>query len=256
GGSPSRRTGRPRRPRSAPPPRGPRAGPAWSCRCPAGPRGSSSAACRPRARASAPARGPRGAPDRRPRPACAAACGRPGERGAWADRPPVGRTDPRRNYTLVCCRVDRGQPPSPDPSQEAPMELYEVMRTTFSARQFTDDPVSDEVLVKILDNARFAPSGGNRQGWRGVGRRHGATKAQLGALSAPAAKRYAAQVQAGESPWNTVDPTSVTPEVIERTPAPERLTDSLKHAPVVLVVCVDLKVVASIDYQLPRVGVV
>ena len=51
------------------------------------------------------------------------------------------------------------------------MDLTEVMRTTFAAREFTDDPVSDEQLYRILDSARFAPSGGNRQGWRvSVGR--------------------------------------------------------------------------------------
>ena len=44
------------------------------------------------------------------------------------------------------------------------MELYDVMRTTFAARQFTADPVPDALLHRILDHARFAPSGGNRQG--------------------------------------------------------------------------------------------
>ena len=44
------------------------------------------------------------------------------------------------------------------------MDLYEVMRTTFAAREFTDDPVPDEILQRVLENARFAPSGGNRQG--------------------------------------------------------------------------------------------
>jgi len=39
------------------------------------------------------------------------------------------------------------------------MELYDVMRTTFAARQFTADPLPDDVLAKILDHARFAPSG-------------------------------------------------------------------------------------------------
>src|SRR3977135_2653761 len=48
------------------------------------------------------------------------------------------------------------------------MELYEVMRTTPSVRAFTDEPVRDEVLHRVLDHARFAPSGGNRQGWRVV----------------------------------------------------------------------------------------
>ena len=136
------------------------------------------------------------------------------------------------------------------------MDLYDVMRTTFSARQFTGEPVSDAALYKILEHARFAPSGGNRQGWRVIVVRDPATKDALGALSAPAAKRYAAQEQAGESPWSTIDPTSVSAETIERTPPPARLTDSLKLAPVVLVVCVDLKVVASTDHELRRVGVI
>jgi nitroreductase len=45
-------------------------------------------------------------------------------------------------------------------------ELYEVMRCAPSTRNFTDEPVPREVLERVLDNARFAPSGGNRQGWR------------------------------------------------------------------------------------------
>ena len=44
------------------------------------------------------------------------------------------------------------------------MELFDVMRTTFSCRQFTDDDVPDAALYEMFENARFAPSGGNRQG--------------------------------------------------------------------------------------------
>lgn len=136
------------------------------------------------------------------------------------------------------------------------MELYDAMRTTFSAREFTADPVPDALLAKILDNARFAPSGGNRQGWRVIVVRDPATRQALAALAAPAAKRYAAQVQAGESPWNTVHPTKVDDATIERTPPPARLTEPFAKAPVVLVVCVDLQLVASMDQFLPRVGVI
>jgi nitroreductase len=46
------------------------------------------------------------------------------------------------------------------------LDLYEVMRCAPSTRNFTDEPVPREVLERVLDNARFAPSGGNRQGWR------------------------------------------------------------------------------------------
>ena len=32
-------------------------------------------------------------------------------------------------------------------------------------RRFTADPLPDEVLYRILEHARFAPNGGNRQAW-------------------------------------------------------------------------------------------
>jgi nitroreductase len=48
------------------------------------------------------------------------------------------------------------------------MELTEVMRGAASIRRFRPDPVPDDVLYRVLDTARFAPSGGNRQGWRVV----------------------------------------------------------------------------------------
>ena len=125
------------------------------------------------------------------------------------------------------------------------MELYDVMRTTFAAREFTDDPLPDTTLFKILENARFAPSGGNRQGWYVIIVRDRTTREALAALTAPAAKRYVAQQQAGESPWNSVNPTQVHETTVARTPAPARLTETVLHAAVVLVVCVDLQVVAG-----------
>ena len=136
------------------------------------------------------------------------------------------------------------------------MELYDVMTTTFSGREFTDEPLSDDVLYKILDRARFAPSGGNRQGWRVVIVRDRKTREGLARATEPAAKRYAAQVQAGENPWNTIDRTKVDAATIAGTPAPPRLIEPVLKAAVVLVICVDLKVVASMDSELSRVGVI
>jgi nitroreductase len=136
------------------------------------------------------------------------------------------------------------------------MELYEVLRTTFAAREFTADPLPDDVLAKILEHARFAPSGGNRQGWRVVVVREAATKRALADFSAFAGRRYAAQAANGENPWNTIDPPKVDAATIERTQVPTRLTESIVTAPVVLVVCVDLRVVASIDQNLQRVGII
>jgi len=136
------------------------------------------------------------------------------------------------------------------------MELDEALRTTFSAREFTSDPLDDATLYRILERARFAPSGGNRQGWRVVVVRNRATLEALAALNEPAAKRYAAQVQNGESPWNTIDPPRVDAATIARTQPPARLTQTVLNAAVVLVICVDLKVVASTDAELKRVGVI
>src|SRR2546427_2542313 len=136
------------------------------------------------------------------------------------------------------------------------MELDEAQRTTFSARDFTSDPLPDATLYRILERARFAPSGGNRQGWRVIVVRDRATREALAALNVPAAKRYAAQAANGESPWNTIDPPRVDAATIERTPVPPHLTEAIATAPVVLVVCVDLKVVASIDQDLKRVGII
>ena len=46
------------------------------------------------------------------------------------------------------------------------MDLLETMRCAPTSRRFKADPVPGEALHRILDLARFAPSGGNRQGWR------------------------------------------------------------------------------------------
>tara|TARA_R110002110_G_scaffold205066_7_gene417342 strand:- start:498881 stop:499555 length:675 start_codon:yes stop_codon:yes gene_type:complete len=136
------------------------------------------------------------------------------------------------------------------------MELYEVMRTTFAARDFTDDPVPEEVLHKILDNARFAPSGANRQGWRVVIVRKHETKAVIASLIEPTLQRYVAQRDAGEEPWNTINPSSVTEEEIAATEIPRGMVDKISYAPVVLLVFVDLSVVSSFDSNLDRVGLI
>jgi nitroreductase len=136
------------------------------------------------------------------------------------------------------------------------MELYKVMRTTFAAREFTDAPVSDEVIANILEQARFAPSGGNRQGWKVLVVREEASRAKLGELIEPQMQRYVAQVKAGEAPLNTVNPSQVSDAEIAQTQVPKTMLDNLTGAPVILLVFVDLSVVASFDSGLDRVGVI
>lgn len=48
------------------------------------------------------------------------------------------------------------------------MELYEALYTTRAMRRLRKDPVSDDVLARILDAGIRAPTGGNAQDWRFV----------------------------------------------------------------------------------------
>ena len=136
------------------------------------------------------------------------------------------------------------------------MELSEVMRTTFAAREFLDQEVSNEQIGRILDNARFAPSGGNRQGWKVIIVKKEETRAALVPLIEPVFRRYLAQVQAGESPWNTINETRLTQKEIDLQELPRGFIENLVRAPVLLFVFLDLSVVASFDSKLDRVGVI
>ncbi len=136
------------------------------------------------------------------------------------------------------------------------MDISEVIRTTFAARQFTDDPVPDDVLARMLEHARFAPSGGNRQGWHVIVVRDPEIRAAIAQAAERPAKRYVAMQQAGEGPWNAVYPSSVTDESAASLPSPRRLMDPYLNAPVLLAIVVDLGEVASVDKELDRVGVI
>ncbi|MGP4058915.1 nitroreductase family protein [Mycobacterium sp. 4D054] len=136
------------------------------------------------------------------------------------------------------------------------MDLYDVMRTTGAVRQFTADPLPDDVLHRILDNARFAPSGGNRQGVHVIAVRDRNTREALAARSATGARRYVAQKRNGEGPWNPLRPMEISEEQVAATEVPADMTAPLRSAAVVLVVCVDLGVVAAIDQNLDRIGLV
>lgn len=136
------------------------------------------------------------------------------------------------------------------------MDLLDALRTTFSCREFTDEPVPDAALFRILDAARFAPSGGNRQGWRVIVVREPAVRAQLAEWVKPVMRRYVAETLAGESPYNALTASRVDDATVAKTPLPDATWRPLVDAPVVLVVALDLARVTSFDRHLPRPGVV
>lgn len=136
------------------------------------------------------------------------------------------------------------------------MEVYDAMRTTFAARNYTSDPIDDETLYRILDNARFAPSGGNRQGWRVLVVKDTDTRIKLREVMQPTIKQYKAQASAGETPFTTIGESKVTATEIDEMSPAFPLVDELETAPALLVICVDLSLVTSFDKELDRIGVI
>ena len=132
------------------------------------------------------------------------------------------------------------------------MELRDAIRTNGSVRDFTDEPVPDSVVAALLDDARFAPSGGNRQPWRVVAVRDPATRRTMGELMQPIWDEYWASHLEGGVPFNSVDytPPSRTPHV------PNPLIDRIEAVPVVLVVAADLTRIVAMDQALDRTAVV
>jgi nitroreductase len=46
------------------------------------------------------------------------------------------------------------------------VDFYDVVRTRRSVRSFKKNPIPEEVLSRVLEAARVAPSGSNRQPWK------------------------------------------------------------------------------------------
>jgi nitroreductase len=141
------------------------------------------------------------------------------------------------------------------------MELYEVMRSTPATRMFTDEPVDDEVLYRILDHARFAPSGGNRQGWRVVIIKDPEIRRRIRDLYALAWREYMAHVEAGLVPFAPTDHGRWTGPAVDlararQIPRPNPFADHLDEAPVLLVLVAQLSTLACVDNGLNRQSIV
>lgn len=48
------------------------------------------------------------------------------------------------------------------------MDVFEAIKSRRSVRAFTNEPVSDKEVMKLIDAARWAPSAGNIQSWEFV----------------------------------------------------------------------------------------
>jgi nitroreductase len=129
------------------------------------------------------------------------------------------------------------------------MELLEALRTNPAVRQFTDEAVSDDEVEALLDAARFAPSGGNRQPWRVAVIQDQTLRRQLADLCLPVWSEYVAIGATGATPFAAVGP---APEIGTPAPVPNPLLDDVEAIPVVLVVAADLGAIAMMDKDLAR----
>jgi len=142
------------------------------------------------------------------------------------------------------------------------MDLIDTLRTTGAVREFTDEPVPDEVLARILDTARFAPSGGNRQGWRVVIVRDPDKRRRLRDLYLDGWYSYLAMGAAGLTPWATLNDRDAEARALEQAPAiarqaaegPGGFAEHLDEVPVLLVLFADRHALATVDRDLPRHG--
>lgn len=125
------------------------------------------------------------------------------------------------------------------------MELQEAIRSAGTCRYFTAEPVDDATLMALLDAARFAPQGGNRQPVRYVVVRDADTKQQLRDWYLEPWKRYMAAVSSGD--------VRVDGERAQRMVADaDHMAEHLHEVPVLLVVCAVLHDLTLPDANLDR----
>jgi nitroreductase len=133
------------------------------------------------------------------------------------------------------------------------VELYEAMRCAPATRRFRPDPVAREVLLRVLDAARFAPSGGNRQGWRLIAVERAQTRRALRDLYWPHWRAYLERTGAMQMLTNPADH---NPARVRMVRAADEFADRLHEVPLHLVVCVRLADLAITDAELDRPSIV
>lgn len=127
------------------------------------------------------------------------------------------------------------------------MDLLDAIRTTPTCRFYKPDPVPDAVLARVLDAARFAPTGGNRQPVRFVAVRDAAKRRRLHELYQPHWERYFAQVTRGALR------VSALPKIIANA---DHFARHLADVPVLIVACAKLADVHPTDIALGRLSIV
>ena len=135
------------------------------------------------------------------------------------------------------------------------MDLAEALRSTGAVREYTDQPVDDATVYRLLECARFAPNGGNRQAWRVVVVRDPATRRALRDSYLPGWYEYLAQVSAGLTPWAVVTDRELEAASVatagdiaaSAAAGPGGFAEHLDEVPVMLVLLADFTRLATVD---------
>lgn len=139
------------------------------------------------------------------------------------------------------------------------MELLEAMRTTPATRAFTEADLPDDLLYDILDAARFAPNGGNRQAWRVIVVRDPETKRRISELYDLGMREYVGHARAGLVPFAAADAYGRTQPAIDLEAARQVPTDvpheHIASAPVLVVILLDLENCSAVDTGLDRIPI-
>jgi len=138
------------------------------------------------------------------------------------------------------------------------VELTDALRTTGSVRHFNAEAVADDVVYAILDDARFAPSGGNRQAWHVIVVHDPAVRRAVRDLYLDRWHDYVAHLLAGVVPFSPLaSPDDRAAALDQRNAAvaasdPTGFAETLDEVPVMLVVCARLDLLAALDRDLDR----
>lgn len=131
-------------------------------------------------------------------------------------------------------------------------DLYALLSTTRSIRRISDAPVSEEVLLRIMQAAVWAPSGGNRQPWRIIAVRDRLIKEKIGRLYATEWEQY---VEYNVAKFDG-HPPAVVEQVREAYSGGTRLAETLADVPVLAMFVHDPSALYVTDADLGRHPVV
>jgi nitroreductase len=134
------------------------------------------------------------------------------------------------------------------------MELNEALRTTGAIRDYTDRPVDDATVARVLDTARFAPSGANAQAWRIVVIKDPERRRRLKDLYLQGSRDYLALTVAGLRPWAPTNDRQAEARALaaENVSAPGGFAERFDRAPVLLALFADLSLLAAVDRDADR----